>query len=105
MGMNKYLVTLRIRGHSRWRGQHQHRYFGQRARRLHEVHEESIHQFGLWAERYASGARHTHSKSESTLGHCFKLKFFGEGVYKNQLKMLFGACLTFRPGAIFSEQN
>jgi hypothetical protein len=33
------------------------------------------------------------------------LKFFGEGVCKNQLKMLFGARLTFRPGAVFSEQT
>jgi hypothetical protein len=33
------------------------------------------------------------------------LKFFGEGVCKNQLQMLFGARLTFRPVAVFSAQT
>jgi hypothetical protein len=33
------------------------------------------------------------------------LKFFGEGVCKNQLQMLFGACLNFRPGAVFLNKT
>jgi hypothetical protein len=33
------------------------------------------------------------------------LKFFGEGVCKNQLKMLFGARLNFRPGAVFLNKT